>query len=244
MSQDTLITHSNLTDRVTHEIKQMILSGEARPGDWLMPQPELAKRFGVGLSTIREAIKGLSLLGILDPQPGRGTYIDSDAVTLIHMLDFQQTQLEGIELASVYEARKVLEVELTALAAERATDDDLAALRSALDRMQNSTEDAEDYMAADIAFHMLVARASHNPLLEQFYRVVSEAMEPINNSIADVPGVKDIGLQLQEEIYEAIRTRHPQLARQRAHALVNRWRGILRAFSTMPAESLYSEVGG
>ncbi len=237
MSERKSISRSSLTDQVTHEITEMILSGMFSPGDWLMPQPELAQRFGVGLSTIREAVKGLALLGIVDPQPGRGTYVAEDAVSLIRMLDLQQTQLESLDLATTHEARRALEVELTALAAERATPADVAAIRTALDRMAAAMDDDEAFMRADADFHKAVAHAAHNPLLEQFYHVVSEMMDEINISIADVPGVKDLGFQMQEQIYEAIAAHQVQIARRRAYALVNRWRGILRAVSAMPAET-------
>jgi len=226
------VDHSSLADQVTYHIKEMILSGEIKSDEYLPPQPELACSFGVGLSTIREAIKGLSLVGIVDPQPGRGTYVHPDAASLIRMLNFQQTRLEGLDISMLYEVRKLIETEIVALAAERATEQEIAEIRGSLAQMQNMVNDSDAYMEADTKFHTSVARACHNSLLEQLYFIVSEAMHDINLNIADVPGIKDYGLQLQEEIYEAIEQRQPAIARQRATTLINRWYGVLRAFKS------------
>ncbi len=222
------LNRDNLTNAVIREIQAMILRGEIQPGDWMMPQPELASRLGVGLSTVREAIKGLTLIGIVEPQAGRGTWVHADAPALLRMLSLQRVRLTDLDLESVIEARRVLEVELTTLAAQRATEEDLASIASALNTMRHEENDAV-FMGADLAFHLAVAHAAHNALLERFYHVTAQVMNEINTQIAPVPGVKDQGLTLQEDILEALRAHNPQEARQRATALIERWCGILGA---------------
>jgi GntR family transcriptional repressor for pyruvate dehydrogenase complex len=228
MQPKPLLTHDNLTDAVIQEIEAMILRGEARPGDWLMPQPELAAKLGVGLSTIREAVKGLTLIGILHPQPGRGTWINADAPSMLRMLNLLRSRLGDLDLPAIYEARRLLEAELTALAASRATPEDIERIGSALGQMRQSIGDSEAFTAADQEFHFAVVSAAHSPLLEQFYHITAEMSGQINRQIADLPGVKEPGLQLQEAIYAAIRAHNTRTARQRALELMDRWYEILR----------------
>ena len=78
----------------------------------LPPQPELASRLGVGLSTVREAIKGLALLGVLVPLPGRGTLVSPEAVVLLRMADVCRVRLEDMGIRQLHEARMVIETSL------------------------------------------------------------------------------------------------------------------------------------
>lgn len=241
MPQESTLSRDRLTDAVIRAIQEMILRGEARPGDWLMPQPELAQRLGVGLSTVREAIKGLTLLGVLEPQPGRGTWVHAEAPALLRMLNLLRLRLPEVDLHAIYEARRLLEVELTVLAAERADERAVARIDEALQQMRQALQYDEAFMEADLNFHLAVARAAGNPLLEQFYHVTAQMMSEVNRQIAAIPGLKDTGLRLQEEILQAIRTHDTWQARQRALALVGRWREVLEAFESIQSEA---EAGG
>ena len=237
MPASTSISRDNLTDAVIREIQEMILRGEARPGDWLMPQPELAQRLGVGLSTVREAIKGLTLLGVLEPQPGRGTWVHAEAPALLRMLNLLRLRLPEVDLNAIYEARRLLEVELTVLAAERADERAIGRIAEALQQMREALASDAAFIEADLNFHLAVARAAGNPLLEQFYHITAQMMSEVNRQIAAIPGLKDVGLRLQEEILQAIRAHDAWQARQRALALVGRWREVLEAFASIQAEA-------
>ncbi len=237
MPASTSISRDNLTDAVIREIQEMILRGEARPGDWLMPQPELAQRLGVGLSTVREAIKGLTLLGVLEPQPGRGTWVHAEAPALLRMLNLLRLRLPEVDLNAIYEARRLLEVELTVLAAERADERAIGRITEALQQMREALASDAAFIEADLNFHLAVARAAGNPLLEQFYHITAQMMSEVNRQIAAIPGLKDVGLRLQEEILQAIRAHDAWQARQRALALVGRWREVLEAFASIQAEA-------
>jgi GntR family transcriptional repressor for pyruvate dehydrogenase complex len=227
MPRELAFSH-NLTDVVTHRIERMILRDEVRPGDWLMPQPELARELGVGLSTVREAVKGLTLLGILEPQPGRGTRVSDDAPFLLRMLDLLRTRLADFDLPAIVHARRLLEVELTALAAERAAPEAVGRIEAALDDMEGVAGD-DAFIDADLAFHLAVAGAADSALLGQFYHITAEFVSQINAEIAALPGLKEAGLRFQREILSAIRAGDVEAARASAAALVDRWERILRA---------------
>jgi DNA-binding FadR family transcriptional regulator len=238
MSQLSTLSRDNLTDAVIQEIQQMILCGAVMPGGWLMPQPELARQLGVGLSTVREAVKGLTLLGVLSPQPGRGTYVNDDALPLLRMLNLLKTRLSDLDLETLYETRALLEVTITELAAERATQDQINQIAAALDRMRAAGDDDHAFHEADLAFHLAVAAAARNPLLEQFFHITANLMTAVNEQFSGIPGMKEAGLQLQAEIYAAICVHDVKRARRKTLALLQRWREILRAVQAIRESEL------
>lgn len=220
------VSRDNLTDAASRAIQGMIARGEAAPGTWLPPQPELARQLGVGLSTVREAVKGLTLLGILEPQPGRGTYVRADAAFMLRLLDLLRTRAADMDTASITATRRLLEVELTALAAQNASPDDVARIAQALDRMSAALDDNAAYLDADMAFHLAVADAARNPLLRQFYHIAAELMNEVNEGFEGTE-LNAPSLRYQQAILDAIRAGDPALARERAAALVDRWQAIL-----------------
>ena len=226
MPRQMPLSRDNLTDAVSRAIQQMIARGEAAPGTWLPPQPELARELGVGLSTVREAVKGLTLLGILEPQPGRGTYVRDDAAFMLRLLDLLRTRAGDLDTASITDTRRLLEVELTALAAQNASPEDVARIEQALDRMGAALDDNAAYLDADMAFHLAVADAARNPLLRQFYHIAAELMNEVNEGF-DTTDLNAPSLGYQRAILDAIRAGDPALARERAAALVDRWQAIL-----------------
>ena len=220
------LRRDNLTDSLSREIRRMIQSGEVAPGDWLPPQPELAARFGVGLSTVREGIKGLTLMGILLPQPGRGTQVSPDALHLLRLYDMSRARLEGMDVANLLDARKVIEVGLTVFAAERASAEDIAGVEAALEKMRQTVDDDDAFSEADMEFHLAVARAGKNRLLESFYQVARNMLtEAIKESMAihAVADPKDIVIKQQKRILEAIRAHNPKAARRYAEDLFIYW---------------------
>jgi len=223
------LNRHNLTDAVTREIKNIILNKEVEPGGWLPSQPDIARRFGVGLSTVREAIKGLTLMGVLEPQPGRGTQVSPEAFRLLRMADLCREQLQELGISTIYEARQMLEVELAGLAAERATEKDLAQIETALEKMRQSIKNEEAFYEADLEFHFSVARASKNSLLQQFYRIVMEMLTEVMQEVMSIPSARTSGVQEQQDILTTIRSRDPNAARQCARVLVAEWGRILQA---------------
>lgn len=226
-----MLKRDNLTESVSREIRRMILEGEVAPGDWLPPQPELAARFGVGLSTLREGIKGLALLGILEPQPGRGTQVSPEALHLLHLYDMSRARLGGLDLVHLIEARKTIEVALTVFAAARAGAEDLSRIEGALQRMRQSVADDDAFTEADLEFHLAVAEAGRNPLLKGFYHVTRSMLaQAIKESVA-IPTVADPRatiLRQQERILAAIRAHDVRAARRYAEAVFAYWDEFLR----------------
>ncbi len=213
-----LARKSTLVDDVTRELRQMILDGAVPPGGFLPPRKDLAVQFGVGLSTIQEAIQALTAVGMLESRPGKGTWVRPDALdTLIHP-SMVENRLGELDARQVYDARRVIEVGLTELAAQRATAEDVARIQRALQAMEAAMDDDEAFVEADLEFHLAVARAGHNYLLEQFYHLSRKLLAAVIAEMVKLPKVKEEALQLQQVIAAAIEQRDPAAAQHAAVA--------------------------
>jgi GntR family transcriptional repressor for pyruvate dehydrogenase complex len=151
-----------LTDEAIERIKEMIVSGELRPGDRLPKEADLAVRLGLSRNSLREAVRALSLIRVLDVRHGDGTYVTSlqpevllDTVGFV--LDFHRDD----SVLHLLEVRRLLEPPATAMAALRMTTKQLAALGTLLD----SGTDVADVVENDLEFHRQIAAGSGNPVL-------------------------------------------------------------------------------
>jgi GntR family transcriptional repressor for pyruvate dehydrogenase complex len=221
------IRRDTLTDGVINRIQQMILEGEVAPDEWLPSQAELAASFGVGLSTVREATRGLALMGILKPQAGRGTQVSPDALVSLRMVGLVRQEMDQLRARELHEARRLIESGIAALAAARATDEDITRIETALRRMAENIDDDAAYTEADLEFHHAVARAAKNDVVEEFYRIVLEMLSQVMDQIVRIPGLKQRGIELQRKILESIQAHDPEAARERADDNIVEWDQIL-----------------
>lgn len=162
-----------VTDEAIGKIKEMIVSGELRPGDRLPKEQDLALQLGLSRSSLREAVRALSVLNVLHVRQGDGTYVTSleaglllEAVTFILDLHQDETVLQA------FQVRGILEPAATAMAAQRISDHELAELRGMLDALGEQPS-VEDLVASDLEFHSRIAAASGVPLLCSLLETIS-----------------------------------------------------------------------
>lgn len=211
-------TKSSLVDDTADELRRMILSGQCGPGEFLPPQRELAERFGVGASTIREAVQVLIAVGLLQSHPGKGTWVREDSeVGLIHPKAVK-ARLGELKARSLAEARSVVEVALSEFAAARATEEDIAQIRAALVAMRENAADLPAFIRADFDFHVAIAKAGHNDLLAQFYHLTRTLFKEVSYELISLPTVQEESIEIQAAVFRAIEERNPQRARQAAEA--------------------------
>ena len=224
------LPRSTLVDEVTEEIRQMILRGEVQPGEFLPTRKELAAGFGVGLSTIQEAIQALSAVGMLASRAGKGTWVREDALDVLIHPEVVRARLGELNAAQVYEARRVVEIALTEMAAERASPGDVERIDEALRRMEAYVGDTDAFVKADLDFHLAVARASKNDLLEQFYHLSRKLFVEVIHEVVSLPRVQEESIPYQRAIAEAIAAGDAAEARRAAEEhmayvdrLLDRW---------------------
>lgn len=162
-----------LTDDAIRQIKGLIQAGQLKPGDRLPPEHELSERLGISRSSLREAVKMLEALRVLDVRRGDGTYVTSLQPQLLletmsFILDFHQSRA----VLDVLEVRGILETASARAAAARATADDLARIATAIDGVEASTS-IEDLVDHDLEFHAAIAAATGNGYLASLIDAVS-----------------------------------------------------------------------
>ena len=157
-------------------IRQMIFTGQIKPGELLPTRKELAAQFGVGIATVHEAIKSLGAVGLVESRPGKGTWVSHNALQSVIHPAMILNRFGPIDVYAVYEARMALEVALAELAAEKATPQEIEQMMAHLEAAQKVIDDDDEFVRVDWDFHMTVANATHNILLQAFSHLSRELL--------------------------------------------------------------------
>ncbi|GAB3649886.1 FadR/GntR family transcriptional regulator [Glycomyces tarimensis] len=209
------------TDDVVNGIKHMILEGELRPGERLPVEKELAETLGVSRGSLREGVRALSILGVLNTRQGDGTYVTSlDVTRLLAPMGFVvDLQGEG-QVRHVHAIRRLLECEAARLAAPRITDEALAETKALLDEaeriLDKTPEEHERVIEIDIAFHRVIAAHTDNPVLVGMIEAL--ASRTVRDRLWRSLREEGVDRRTHEEhlaIWRALQARDPELARVR-----------------------------
>jgi GntR family transcriptional regulator, transcriptional repressor for pyruvate dehydrogenase complex len=162
-----------VTDEAIEKIKEMIVSGALRPGQRLPKEADLATDLGLSRNSLREAVKALSLMNILDVRQGDGTYVTSlESPLLLEALSFIVDFHRDATVLELLAVRRILEPAATAMAAERATDSELEELGKLLDSLGESPS-ADELVANDLEFHRRIVARSGNSVLSSLVETMS-----------------------------------------------------------------------
>ncbi|MGD0863369.1 MAG: FadR/GntR family transcriptional regulator [Candidatus Limnocylindrales bacterium] len=177
-----------LATEIARRILDYLLAGHLEPGERIPSERHLAEALGVGRSVVREALKSITLLGLLEVRPGDGTFLrQADSELLPHAIEWGLLLGEQ-RVADLIEVRHHLEVLVAGLATDRATRDDLVMLRTYLENMRTASDTAS-FVSADLAFHMRMAEATANVVLLQIMASIRNLlrvwMERVRRSEAD-----------------------------------------------------------
>jgi GntR family transcriptional regulator, transcriptional repressor for pyruvate dehydrogenase complex len=154
-----------LRDLAADRLLEMVVSGGLDPGERLPPERELCERLGVSRTVVREALNLLEARGLISIEHGRGAVVSGGNTDAVRDTLGLILRVRPKALWELLEMREILEVEISGLAAERATQEDVAAMRVQLERMAASIDAPEGYVDADVEFHALLARAARNGVL-------------------------------------------------------------------------------
>ncbi|MDT3402216.1 FadR/GntR family transcriptional regulator [Mucilaginibacter terrae] len=159
-------------DKIIRELKQLIVSGQLKPGDRLPAERQLSEKFGVGRSYVREAILKLEFYGLLKTNPQSGTYVSGLSIKVIDNIINDIIKLNKDNFSALIEARYYLELDAVKLAAERRTEADLEAIEQALLDYEAKTLANQDAVEEDMLFHIMIARAANNSVIESMILVL------------------------------------------------------------------------
>jgi GntR family transcriptional repressor for pyruvate dehydrogenase complex len=203
---------TRVTAKLISQIKWLISSGGIAPGAKFPPERELAKEFRVNRASLRQALKVLEIMGVLTQRVGDGTYLSASAESILkEPLDFL-VLLDDLSHHELLETRMIVEPELAARAAERATVEDLISLRRAIAAMETSRTNQER-LDSDLAFHESIFRASGNRICHLLFKVIHRHVLTSMSQLSTRVSL-DRPLTSHKHIYAAIQQRDPNLARK------------------------------
>jgi GntR family transcriptional repressor for pyruvate dehydrogenase complex len=209
-----VIQASRLYEQIVQQIEELILKGELSEGSQLPAERDLAKQFGVSRTAVREAIKALQEKGLVDAFPGRGTFVtNGTSNSMRRSLDRIIKSGDPDGWAYLVEVREILEPEIAALAAIRADDQDLAAMREALEVMDNATRDSDAFIEADLDFHLALAEGAANPIVLSLIDSIVGLLREQRLRIFHTGGGPESGQYHHKRILEAIQRHDTQGAR-------------------------------
>ncbi len=234
-----------MRDRAADQLLDMVLSGGLGPGERLPPERELVARLGVSRTVVREALNLLEARGLISIEHGRGAVVSGGSTHAVRDTLGLLLRVRPKVLWELLEIRKILEVEIAGLAAERAEEEDVVAMRGQLDRMLSLIEAPEGYVDADVEFHALLARSTRNGVLLTMLDPVVELLRASREVSASQPGSARRALREHEEILRRVEAGDADGARQqmRLH-LMNTARDIEAALGEDTLGEELREMGG
>ena len=231
----TPIQSVRVFEQVAEQIEKRILNGELRSGDRLPTERDLAEQFHVSRTAVREAMKILAQKGLVDMRPGRGTIVIDgshaamqDSIGLVMRL--RLGEVGGSD--NLVEVRGILEPEIAALAAVRATEKEIAAMREAISAMDENLHNADAYIAADNRFHEALAQATQNALIIILIQSIVNLLSEQRKQVFQVEGGPQRGQIHHKRILEYVIRREPEAARAAMHLHLQQVREDVSGFSS------------
>jgi len=193
-----------LTEQVVEHVTRQITDGTWPPGTLLPTEGELAREFGVSRTVIRECVRVLASRGMLDVRQGRGTMVTDPGSWNVTEPLALLVRVDRPSLLNWLEVRGILETESARLAAERADEADRAALGAALHQVSDATQHPDDYVEADIALHLRIAAATHNPQLQLMLRPLVQPLRVELHETVRIPAATDAATREHSKIVERV----------------------------------------
>jgi GntR family transcriptional repressor for pyruvate dehydrogenase complex len=212
------IKPKRISDQVFEQLKDLIFKGQLKPGDQLMTERELAQSMGVSRPTVREAINKLVTMGLLEQRQGQGTFVNSPADDADKNPLAAVINGHDVSLQDLLEVRLGLECNAVALAARRATEEDLHELGKNLAQMIEEIKSGKEGLGsnADLSFHMAIAYATRNlvqiHIMRSFYDLLFFGIKENLQHLYSDPSNLDRVIEQHQAIVEAIRKRDPEAA--------------------------------
>jgi GntR family transcriptional repressor for pyruvate dehydrogenase complex len=208
------IDRSGITELVVQRIKELLGRGELKAGSRLPPERELADMLHISRPSLRTALKALSVMGVIHAKPGAGTYIAKSLPEVFTEPMHFMTLINNTSVEELFEARLIIEAGLAELAAERATESDIADLIEEVEEMKANTGDPEEFLKHDVRFHQAMARAANNKLMSGVMDTVAELLFHIRRqNVAHASDLEE-AIEWHEKIVVAIRKHDPKRAKE------------------------------
>jgi DNA-binding FadR family transcriptional regulator len=214
------VSRVTLGEQVAAQLSDQIAQGRWKAGERLPSETELCIAMNVGRSTLREALKALAFVGMVQVRPGEGTFVIEESALLIERIMANGILKSDKEVQDIGEARLMLESESAALAAERADPQALVRLDELMVEMtQSLADDGADFVDLDLEFHLAIARCANNQILYELLNAIRPVLKEWISKSQELPGIQENALKQHARILAAIKRQDPDKSKHemRAH---------------------------
>lgn len=204
------VKNTRVYEQVVEQIKEMVKNGTVKRGEKLPTERDMAEQLQVSRASVREALRALEVVGLIESKQGSGNFIKENlGGALLEPLSIM-FMLQDSSPRDIFELREVLELETSALAVSKITDEELEILKSLIEELKNS-DDEDKNVVIDKNFHYTIAKASHNLLMLNVLEVLSQLMDEFikdsrKNILADYNNKEKL-IEIHEELYKALKNR-------------------------------------
>jgi len=221
MSTYDPIRKSGVAEEISAHLLTMIKEKQLLPGEKLPSERELAAMLQVSRPSLREALRALAIMNIIEIRQGDGTYVTSlEPELLVEHLDFV-VSLDDATILQLFEARKIVEVGAAALAAKYISEGQMAALEDCLAKSIESNHDPKEFLAIDLELHEHILEAADNPFIKRFLASLSRISLASRSRTVEIPGVREITSRDHGFIVTAIKAHDPDAAAEAMLAHLN-----------------------
>ena len=203
----------SISDEIVQQIITLISNGDLKAGQRLPSERELCKEFAAGRSSLREALRCLSIMGVLTARVGEGTSVAIDGSKFMETILHWRLLTEQHDIENLMEVRIALEGVAAASAARRGNAEDLQLLQELLKKMEASIGNARQFAALDLDFHLRLAKASENDLILDLISMIRGQLERGVAKVLLLPHAIPLSLKEHIAIFQAIKKGEPEAAR-------------------------------
>jgi len=214
------VNRNSLSDEIVEQLTGLISRGVLKPGERLPSEKELCLRFGVGRTTIREALRSMAVMGILNGRVGEGTFVSVDGQKYLEKTLQWGLLIDPKSVTDLVETRLMLESQTAYAAAARATVENLQEIEEALEGMRRSSDRPDEYLEHYLRFHLAIARATQNSILFKLLTMTRGYLQTWIRESLSKPSSRKMrarahsSVREHERILLALRKREPEEARQ------------------------------
>ena len=228
MASDVLtpVVRTTLTADICRQMVSHLMRGVWSEGEKIPAERDLCQQLGVGRASLREALKALEIMCMIETRLGDGTYVCGRSEFFSRPLLWAIVSGSEADVSELIEARLLIEVELAGLAAERATLEDVNELTALMDVMDKVRKSAEEFVQADVNFHLAIARAASNGILLNALHLIRNLLQQWIMSAVAIKGVPEKACAQHKRLLAAIRSGDGAVARKEMRRHLNAMAGF------------------
>src|ERR1700728_985943 len=210
----TPVSRTTLSGDICRKMVTHLIRGDWQPGERTPPERELGLQLGVGRASLREALKALEIMGMIETRLGDGTYVCKRTEFFSRPLLWAIASSSEADARELIEARTLIEVELAGLAAERATSEDLRLIGEQLRIMERTKKNPQEFVQADVDFHLAIGHSASSGILMNALQLIRNLLQQWILSAVAIKGVPEKACLQHKRVLQAIENRDGAAARK------------------------------